>query len=390
MHGKPGVGKSTMAEVLIAASGRPFFVCRKTQSDGAFLDTIRQTFDEAIEAAPSIIFLDDMDKFANEGPLNKDAEEYVAVQSCIDECRDCDVFILATANTLLNFPDSLLRPGRFDRVIKINPPVGDDAVKIVEHYLKCKKLAAALDSEAITKLMCGKSCADLETIINEAGILAGYNRSEFITTDHVVEAFLRTQSHVSLECIANRDSVDLSRLDRNSAVVWHEAGHAAIAELLFPRDVTLVFAQNGSGFVQYINDSNNKKSLCQPDAHIIIALGGKAAVELTFGILDFGAKEDIKQAFLNMRELIEDVGNSGFDMIDGGRIESDNMLKRREHAAAVMVERCFLKAKEILCANKKLFEAIAYALAEKGVLTSSDIAEIRKNCVVTPAEICDI
>ena len=69
-----------------------------------------------------------MDKFANEDELHPDSEEYVAVQACIDEVKNHDVFVLATANRIHHLPDSLLRAGRFDRVIEIESPSEEDAV----------------------------------------------------------------------------------------------------------------------------------------------------------------------------------------------------------------------------------------------------------------------
>jgi cell division protease FtsH len=98
MHGNPGLGKSLMAKCFIAESGRKVFTLRKNQSDGDFVNTIRETFEKAKQAAPCIVFLDDMDKFANEDREHPDAEEYVAVQAGIDECKGSEVFLLATVN----------------------------------------------------------------------------------------------------------------------------------------------------------------------------------------------------------------------------------------------------------------------------------------------------
>ena len=132
LYGDPGVGKSLMAFCLIEASGRKAFVCRKDRPDGEFVNHITETFRAAKEAAPSIVFLDDMDKFANNDSNHKDSEEYVTVQSCIDTFRHAEVFVLATANDVEDLPDSLIRPGRFDRVIEVEAPAGKDAVEIVQ------------------------------------------------------------------------------------------------------------------------------------------------------------------------------------------------------------------------------------------------------------------
>ena len=117
LYGDPGVGKSLMAAAIIEESGRPAYICRKDKPNGDFVKYIKETFDKAAENAPSIVFLDDMDKFTNGDERHPDAEEYVTVQSCIDEVRGKEVFVLATVNNIRNLPRSLRRAGRFDRTI---------------------------------------------------------------------------------------------------------------------------------------------------------------------------------------------------------------------------------------------------------------------------------
>lgn len=140
LNGDPGVGKTLMANCFIKESGRKAFVCRKNKPDGEFVNGIKNVFTEATENAPSIVFLDDMDKFANEDNYHRNAEEYVTVQSCIDEAKGKDVFVLATTNGTNNLPDSLLRAGRFDTVINVDAPKGEDAVEIVKYYLAQKEI----------------------------------------------------------------------------------------------------------------------------------------------------------------------------------------------------------------------------------------------------------
>lgn len=100
LHGQPGVGKSLMASAIIEASERPAFVCRKDKPNGDFIKEIKATFDKAIADAPSIVYLDDMDKFANGDERHPDAEEYVTVQSALTKRKAKNVFVLATANNL--------------------------------------------------------------------------------------------------------------------------------------------------------------------------------------------------------------------------------------------------------------------------------------------------
>ena len=166
LHGEPGVGKSLMASAIIEDSGRPVFCCRKDCPNGDFIKKIKATFDKATQSAPSIVYLDDMDKFANGDEQRPDAEEYVTVQSCIDEIKDKQLFVLATVNNTRCLPESLCRAGRFDRTIEVKAPRGEDALKIITYYLKSKRFVDEVDPSVIAKIMEGHSCADLETVIN--------------------------------------------------------------------------------------------------------------------------------------------------------------------------------------------------------------------------------
>ena len=103
------------------------------------LFVVKATFEKAIENAPSIVLLDGMDKFANGDEHHPDAEEYVTVQSCIDEAKGKEVFVLATVNNMRCLPRSLHRAGRFDRVIEIDTPRDKDALAIIAPYLKSKE-----------------------------------------------------------------------------------------------------------------------------------------------------------------------------------------------------------------------------------------------------------
>ena len=132
LSGAPGLGKTLMANCFINASGRKTFVCRKDKPDGDFVNHIKSIFEKAVENAPSIVFLDDMDKFANGDEYHRNSEEFVTVQSCIDDTKGKDVFVLATINDRDSIPSSLLRAGRFDNRIEVEAHVGEDAEKIVD------------------------------------------------------------------------------------------------------------------------------------------------------------------------------------------------------------------------------------------------------------------
>ena len=129
LYGKPGIGKSTIANEFKLCIPRKTFVIRKSKSNGDFMDYISSVFKKAIDNQPALIILDDLDKFAERIKYN--AEEYVAVQTQMDEVKGKDVFIVATANDIRYFPESLLRSGRFDIKIHLETPNEKDSLKII-------------------------------------------------------------------------------------------------------------------------------------------------------------------------------------------------------------------------------------------------------------------
>ncbi len=88
LNGGPGIGKSLLAKCFMEATGRKSFIIRKDQPDGEFVNHIREIFEKAANDAPSVVLLDDMDKFANSDNYHRDTEEYVTIESCIDDVKD--------------------------------------------------------------------------------------------------------------------------------------------------------------------------------------------------------------------------------------------------------------------------------------------------------------
>ena len=374
LDGDPGVGKTLMANCFIKESGRKAFVCRKNKPDGEFVNEIKNVFTEAAGNAPSIILLDDMDKFANEDDYHRNAEEYVTVQSCIDEIKGKDVFVLATTNGTDNLPRSLLRAGRFDYVISVDAPEGKDAVEIVKYYLSQKKAVAEIDAEEIARLLNGKSCAVLETVINTAGQYAGYENKEMIGVDDIIRACLRVIYNAP-ESTAPHNHVVLER------TAYHEAGHAVVAEILESGSVDLVSVRKNTGtvggFTAYHNPDDYWISKTHMENRVIAILGGKAATELIFGEADTGANNDLHRAFDIVQRFADNYCSYGFGYWEGRDSSSDRLLRREDRITADM-ETYYARARKILIDNKAFLEALAKRLQEKDTLVSSEIKEIKE------------
>ena len=384
LHGIPGVGKSLMAAALIRESGRKSFTCRKDEPNGEFVKKIRDTFREAADNAPSIVFLDDVDKFANGDDNHRDAEEYVTIQSCIDDLKGQEVFVLATANNIRKIPDSLLRSGRFDRVMEIEAPTGEDAERIITHYLKGKKQVQGVEGRELARLMEGMSCADLESMINDAGVLACFERAGHIGMEHMIRVALRKQCGIK-GWKTGSDVRDPAEEDRRRQIAWHEAGHALVREIYDPGTVALMCIEAGrcrgvtqyAASVRYRYDPAKERMI-----QVLGSLAGPAATEQRFGGHDFGAIRDIIDSVTEIRGLIENRTLCGFSFADPGarRCPSEALTARAEIAVNAEIERLYCKAKEILAVNRKAHERLAEALYEKGLMTEEDVREVLAGC----------
>ena len=391
LHGEPGVGKTLMAKQFIEASGRKAFVCRKDEPNGEFVKVIKKTFEDAKADAPSIIFLDDMDKFANGDEHHPDAEEYVTVQACIDEICDNEVFVIATANNIKALPQSLLRVGRFDRVIFVPNPTGKDARDIIEYYIKQKKFVGDIDIVAISRIMSGHSCAELETIINDAGLYAGYDRSDLITMEHFTKAALHLIFGVPTYALERAKGYDLNTCSRIvKQTIYHEAGHITVAEMLDPGCVTLSSAYSkrhrSGGFTSYSN-SDEYKCIANEKTSATISLAGMAATEQKLGIYDEGSSSDLNHAFSVISSAVKENCTISFSLFHSGWNISEALKSKQEEAISTEVERCYRKAKEILSVNSDFFEAVAKELACKGVVTTEDIKAIKEAHPIVPVAI---
>ena len=139
MESAPGLGKSLMASILMEESGRKSFVFRRINEGNTFLGEMKDIFDVAKEEAPSILLLEDLNLYVESN--SPYAPEWACLQACIDETSDADIFVIATTNDTRYMPQSLLRPGRFDYILNLNPPLGKTAEDIVSYYLRDKNLA---------------------------------------------------------------------------------------------------------------------------------------------------------------------------------------------------------------------------------------------------------
>lgn len=379
LFGDPGLGKTLIAKCFIEESGLNTYIIRRDKNELEFFDNISETFRKAKENSPSIVFLDDIDKFANEDNNHCDAEEYVAVQAGIDEVKNHDVFVIATANRPHKLPQSLVRSGRFDRKIKFRTPSKEDAYNIIEYYLSSKKVSNNVNMENLTKMISYSSCAELETILNEAAILAAYNRKNCIDMEDLVKSVLKNE-YGSTDILTKVCEDDIKK------TALHEAGHIVVCEVLHPGSVGLASLRttgrsSAGGFIHRCEELDDLYE------DILVSLAGKVAVELYYSNdCAFGCKADIGRAIIRIRESIMNDGTHGFGMIDVTTERfsnlSDSMLSRNEAVVQAVLERYMFKTRNILLMNTDFLEKTTQSLIEKETLLYSDIKEIRESVAI--------
>ena len=301
------------------------------------------------------------------------------MQSAIDEVKDADVFVIATANTISCIPQSLLRPGRFDYLINLEPPKGENAERIAAHYLKDKPLDDnVMISDIVRAMGSNTSCATLETVMNVASINSYYRGAEKIGKADLADAILQTVYQLKKDDGEKNPDIE--------QIALHEAAHVVAAEVLKPGSVSLVtLRKNGykQGMTQYYCD----KEISTEDDFLGLAiksLAGKAGVEKVCGRFDMGASEDIQAAVGYVRQWIESFGGTGFSgIVCDQRAASETILAQNEKLAAAKLEELYRVAQTILRNNYDFLLAAQKALLERETLFRSDIAEIR-DCLKLP------
>ena len=379
IHGKPGYGKTLLAECFIKESRLKTYTLRKTKRD--FAGEISKAFAEATANAPAIIFLDDMDKYSDTDRHQCNAEEYVTIQSEMDKCRDQDVLVIATANKLYYLPDSLLRDGRFDRKYKLCPPNEEDSKLIIAHYLEDKNLAADINMDDVLKLFAKKSCAEIECILNDAAIRAVFNRHDVIVIDDIKEAFLREYFESPDFYVEEDESI-------RKRIAAHEAGHLIVAEILNPGSVSIAticdkrVGEKGGFVCQY-----KKNSL--PADDIIIGLAGKVGEECCCSDTHYSewSSSDLSKAYEKFETMIRDdayCGLQGFyyDTRNHSPYEIAPESYRTELDKKIKSEMayCAACARKILEDNRTLMSEFIAELQSKQTLLASDIEQVFKRC----------
>lgn len=374
MESAPGLGKSLMASILMEESGRKSFVFRRINEGNTFLGEMKDIFDVAKEEAPSILLLEDLNLYVESN--SPYAPEWACLQACIDETSDADIFVIATTNDTRYMPQSLLRPGRFDYILNLNPPLGKTAENIVSYYLRDKNLAKDVQISDIVKAMPQVSCATLETVMNLAAINSVYRDHAHVQKEDIIDALLKV--------VYNLRKADCEEdPQEHQMIAVHEAAHAVVGEVLHSGSIGIITIRGShgaiggmeSGFAVYAKSEEEFQD------KIIKTLAGKAGTALIYGIMDIRAAADIKKADQLLDIWLCHFAGGGFSGVEPSENRlSEPRLSYNEAIKSAKLEELYRRAYKILYDNRDFLLAVQKELLEHETLLNSDLAKIRESC----------
>ncbi|MCB9422196.1 MAG: ATP-dependent zinc metalloprotease FtsH [Ardenticatenaceae bacterium] len=318
MVGPPGTGKTLLARAVAGEAGVPFFHISGSEFVEMFVGVgasrVRDLFDKAKQAAPSIVFVDEIDAVGRQRGAGlgggHDEREQTLNQILVEMDgfdNETNVIVMAATNRADILDPALLRPGRFDRKVFVDLPDVKGREAILAVHARGKPVSSEVSFADIARLTAGFSGADLENLLNEAAIYAARRNQRTIGLLEFQDAFDR------IVMGPERKSRVMSEEDRET-VAYHEAGHAVVSFNLLNTDpvqkITIVPRGRAGGYVMPLPEDRFVHSREYFNDQITMALGGRASEEVFFGRITTGASSDLQQATRMARAMIMQYGMS--------------------------------------------------------------------------------
>ena len=401
LMGSPGTGKTLLARGVAGEAGVPFYSISGSDFVEMFVGVgasrVRDLFEQGKQAAPCIIFIDEIDAVGRHRGAGMggghDEREQTLNQLLVEmdgfESNEGVILIAAT-----NRPDvldpALLRPGRFDRRINVAPPDVRGREKILQIHTRRTPVGKNVDLRNIARGTPGFSGADLENLVNEAALLAARRDKDRVEE----EDFESAKDKVLMG--AERKSVVLSDKDKE-VTAYHEAGHAIVALLQDNTDpvhkVTIIPRGRALGVTQQLPDRDrynlNRDYIRK---RISVMMGGRAAEAIVFDDITTGAGQDIEVATKMARRMVCEWGMSdsigplfygsedgdqpfvgGQGGSGGGRPYSEDLAKNIDNEIRRIVTEQYETALSLLSENRDLLDLMSDALLEFEALDADEI-----------------
>jgi len=400
LFGPAGVGKTLLAKAVAGEAGVPFFSMAGSEFMemlvGVGASRVRDLFANAKAAAPSIIFIDEIDAIGRQrgrGIMGGHDEREQTLNQILVEMDgfnpNDNVIVVAATNRGDLLDPALLRPGRFDRRVVLDMPDKEGRLAILKIHARGKKFGKGIDWTGVADRTVGFSGADLENMLNEAAILAaGAGKNEIEMSD-IEEAATK----VKLGPAKKRLQSDEDR----KITAYHEAGHAIVTHELPKMDpvqrISIVARGMSLGYTLIppaADRTHETKSRILEQ--ITAMLGGRAAEEVVFKEMTSGASNDIQKATQLARAMVTDFGMSQLgplnlgsqsEMGEFGNTEwyeqaniSPYMQQKVDLEVKKIVDACYKDAVAIVKKNVKTLDKIVNKLLAKETLDKEEFEKI--------------
>jgi len=410
--GPPGTGKTLLAKAVAGEANVPFFSL--SGSDfvemyvGVGASRVRDLFRQAQEAAPCIIFIDEIDAIGKSrdsryGGGNDEREQ--TLNQLLSEMDGFDsskgLLVLGATNRPEILDPALLRPGRFDRRVIVERPDLKGRIEILKVHAKDVMLDDTVDFDAIGLATSGAVGSELANMVNEAAILAVKNGRKAVSQKDLFES-------VEVVLVGKEKKDRVMNQKERRIVSYHEVGHALISALQKNTEpvqkITIVPRTMGAlGYVMYVPEEEtylmSKKEL---EERLVSTLGGRAAEELVFGDVTTGAQNDIEQAtniaksMVTMYGMSESFGLMGLAKIENQYLSGRTVMDCSDQTAAQVdkeVERilkaAYQTALALLRENRMVLDQIADFLINRETITGKEFMRILRKVKNLPTPLSE-
>ena len=387
--GPPGTGKTLLARAVAGEAGVPFFSISGSDFVEMFVGVgasrVRDLFQQAKDAAPSIIFIDEIDAVGRQRGAGlgggHDEREQTLNQLLVEMDgfdKNESVVLIAATNRSDILDPALLRPGRFDRQIVVDVPDVKGREKILQVHAEDKPIGSDVDLEKIAQLTPGFTGADLMNLMNESALLTARRNKKVITMKEVTESMERV--------IAGPERKGrVMTEDTRKTIAYHESGHALVGHLLEHADpvhkISIISRGRALGYTMSIPDEDKVlSSLSEMRDQLAVLMGGRVAEEIYRGDITTGASNDLERATKIARSIVTQYGMSPLGQQvfgqpnhevflgrDYGNTQdySDETAKRIDDEVARIMSEAHDRAYEILSSHPEQMHLMANVLLER-------------------------
>ena len=397
--GPPGTGKTLLARAVAGESHVPFFSIAGSEFVEMFAGRgaakVRELFEEAKKNAPCIIFIDEIDtigKKRDAGGFSGNDEREQTLNQLLTEMDGFDgnigIVMLAATNRPEILDPALLRPGRFDRQIRVELPSLKDRIAILKVHARSYKMEEDIDYSLIARSTAGASGAQLANILNEAALRAVRMGQDKVRQEDIQES-------IEVVIAGAQRKQDILSPEEKKRVAYHEIGHALVAALQTGSEpvekITIIPRTSGAlGYTMQVpKDEKNLYTREDLINHITTLCGGRAAEEVIFNEVSTGAANDIEKATETARSMITQYGMAEeFGMVkfqdSGSRYMGDNgnmncseeTRKEVDDLMVKIVKSAQDNARKLIADNKDAMKELSEFLLEEETITGKQFMEI--------------